>query len=103
RLDQLGPAVKRQEVLERLFRLFANGDEVDELPVVLRREADSLLVRDAPHRRRIDRTTEMYVQFGELIAERVRHLARRLTEVKHRRRHEEAERVARGSGLRASR
>jgi len=53
-LDQLGPVVQREERLERFALTFPDRDEVDELPVVLRRKADALLVRDAPERRGID-------------------------------------------------
>jgi len=64
--------VQREEVLERPFLAARERDEVDELPVVLRREADALRVRDAPEVRGIDGPTEMDVQLGELVAEGMR-------------------------------
>jgi len=64
--------VQPQERLERLPLALAYGDEVDELPVVLRRQADPLLVRDAPERRGVDGTAQMDVELGELVAERMR-------------------------------
>src|SRR5207237_864754 len=70
--DELGPVVELEEVLERLPALRVHGDEVDELPVVLRREADALGVRDAPHRCRVDGAAEMDVELGELVSEGVR-------------------------------
>jgi hypothetical protein len=54
RLDQLRPVVEREEVFERLLRLLANGDQIDEFPIVLGRQANSLVVRNAPHRGGID-------------------------------------------------
>jgi hypothetical protein len=67
--------VEREEGFERLALALADGDEVDELPVVLRREADALLVRDAPEGGGIDRSAEMDVELGQLIAEGMRDLA----------------------------
>jgi hypothetical protein len=76
RLDELGPVVQLQEVLERLPALGVHGDEVDEFPVVLGRKADALSVRDAPHRGWVDRAAEMHVKLSELVSEGVRHLFR---------------------------
>jgi len=72
RLDELGPVVEGQELIEGLALALADRDEVDEVPVVLHRETDPLLVCDAPEPCRIDRTAEMHVQLGQLIAEGVR-------------------------------
>ena len=72
RLDQLGPAVQREEVLERLPLLPADGDEIHELPVVLRRKTDALLGGDAPHRSGVDRAAEVDMELRELVAEWVR-------------------------------
>jgi hypothetical protein len=55
--------------------VLADRDEVDEFPVILRRETDPLLVRDAPERGGVDRTAEMDVKLGQLVAERVWDLA----------------------------
>ncbi len=67
--------VEGQELLEGLALPFADGDEVDELPVVLGGEPDALLVRDTPEGGGIDRPAEMDVELGQLIAERMRQLA----------------------------
>src|SRR5438552_1297294 len=72
RLDQLGPAAQREEVLERLPLLPADGDEIHELPVVLRRKTDALLRGDAPHRSGVDRAAEVDMELRELVAEWVR-------------------------------
>ena len=74
-MDELRPAVQREERLERLAFALADGDQVDEFPVVLRRQPDALLVSDAPESGGIDRAAEVDVQLGELVAERVRYLA----------------------------
>ena len=67
--------VQRQEGVEGFALALADGDEVDELPVVLRRQPDALLVRDAPEGGGIDRSAEVDVELGQLVAERVRQLA----------------------------
>jgi hypothetical protein len=64
--------VEREELLERTLPATRERDEVDELPVVLRRQADALGVRDAPEIRGVDRATEMDVQLGELVPEGMR-------------------------------
>jgi hypothetical protein len=64
--------IQAEERLERFALALADRDEVDELPVVLRRKADPLLVRDPPESRRVDRTAEVDVELSELIAERMR-------------------------------
>jgi hypothetical protein len=74
-LDELRPVVEREERLERLALALADGDEVDEFPVVLRRKSDALLVCDAPERGGVDRSAEMDVELGQLVAERVWDLA----------------------------
>jgi hypothetical protein len=61
RLDKLGPVIQRQKILERLLGLLADRDEIDEFPVVLGRKTDPLVMRDPPHRRRVDRPAEMHV------------------------------------------
>jgi hypothetical protein len=66
--------IELEEVLERLPALRVHRDEVDELPVVLRRKANALSVRDAPHRGWVDGAAEMHVELGELVSERMRHL-----------------------------
>ena len=81
RLDKLCPVVQSEEILERLLRLLADRDEIHELPIILGRQANSLVMRNSPHRGRIDGTTQVDVQFGEFIPERVRHYRRRLAEV----------------------
>src|SRR5205823_1713078 len=73
RLNELSPVVEREKILERLLRLLAYRDEIDELPVVLRGKPDPLVMRDSPHRRRIDGATKMDVEFSQLIAKGMRH------------------------------
>ena len=73
RLHELGPVIQREEVLERLLGLLTDGYEIDELPVVLRRKPNTLVMRDAPHRGWIDGPTEMNVKLREFVAKRVRH------------------------------
>src|SRR3712207_9236904 len=63
-LDELGPVEELQVAVEGP-RPVRHGDHVPELPVVLRREPDSLRVSDPPHDRRGDGPTEMTVQLGE--------------------------------------
>ena len=72
-LDQLGPVVERKEVLERFLRLLAHRDQVDELPVVLGREPDPLVMRDSPHRSRVHGAAQMHMQLSQFITERMRH------------------------------
>ena len=67
--------VQREERLERLSLALADGDEVDELPVVLGRKADALLVRDAPERGGVDGSAEVDVELGQLVPQRVWDLA----------------------------
>jgi hypothetical protein len=67
--------VQREECLERFPFALPDRDEVDEFPVVLRREADALLVRDAPQGGGVDRSAEVDVELGQLIAERMGDLA----------------------------
>jgi len=74
-LDELGPVVQREERLERFAFALADGDEIDERPVVLRGKPDALLVRDAPEGGGVDRAAEVDVKLGQLIAERVWDLA----------------------------
>ena len=64
RLDELGP-VEEVEVGGEAAAPTADGDEVAEGPVVLRREADPLGVRDAPHDRGRHRRAEMDVELGQ--------------------------------------
>jgi len=68
-LDQLGPVIQREERLERFALALPDRDQVHELPVVLRRKPDALVVRDAPERRGVDRAAEVDMQLGQLIAE----------------------------------
>jgi hypothetical protein len=66
RLDQLRPLVdpvERGQVGD-LARV-GDGDELDELPVVLDRQRDSLLVRQRPQDLGRDRAAEVGVQLGE--------------------------------------
>jgi hypothetical protein len=66
RLDQLGPVVDRVERVEVLDAArVGDGDERVELPVVLDRERDALLVRQRPEDVRGDRAAEMRVQLGQ--------------------------------------
>jgi hypothetical protein len=60
-LDLLGPVIEREELLERTLLPARDGDEVDELPVVLGGQTDALRVRDAPEVRGVDRSAEMDV------------------------------------------
>jgi len=64
--------VEREELLERAPLAARQRDEVDELPVVLRRQPDALGVGDAPEVGGVDGATEMDVQLGELVAEGMR-------------------------------
>src|SRR5437773_1566174 len=48
------------------------------------READALLVGEPPHGGGIDRPAEMNVKFGQLVTKGMRHLERRLAEVRRR-------------------
>jgi hypothetical protein len=72
RLDQLGPVIEREERLEGFPLTLADRDQIDELPVVLRREADALLVRDPPQRGWVDGTAEVDVELSELVSEGMR-------------------------------
>ena len=65
RLDQLGPVEQLEVAVEGPSAPRGHGDQVAELPVVLRRQADALGVGDAPHDGRRDRPAEMAVQFGQ--------------------------------------
>ena len=65
-LDQLRPVVDRVERVEVLDAArVGDGDERVELPVVLDRQRDALLVREAPHDVRRDRAAEVRVELGE--------------------------------------
>src|SRR5439155_17694262 len=77
-LDQLGPVIEGQELVEALPLAGGDGDEIDELPVVLGRKPDPLLMRDRPHDRRIDGAAEVGVEIDELVAGALRHPRRRL-------------------------
>ena len=69
RLDDLGPVVDLVELVEPLDALrIGDGDERVELPVVLARERDPLLVRDRPEDVGGDRAAEMGVELGEPFA-----------------------------------
>jgi hypothetical protein len=70
-LDELRPAVQREERLEGLALALADGDEVDEFPVILGREPDPLFVRDAPEGGGVDGAAKMDVKLGQLVTERV--------------------------------
>jgi hypothetical protein len=66
RLDQFRPfvdPVKRGQVGD--FARVGDGDELDELPVVLDRQRDPLLVRQRPQDLAGDRAAEVGVQLGE--------------------------------------
>jgi hypothetical protein len=66
RLDQLRPLVdpvERGQVGD--FARVGDGDELDELPVVLHRQRDPLLVRQCPQDLGRDRAAEVGVQLGE--------------------------------------
>src|SRR5438093_2834278 len=82
RLDELGPVIEREKVFKGFLRLLAHRDQIDELPVILGRQADALVVRDAPHGRRIHGATEVHMELSQFISERVRH-RRRLAEAEH--------------------
>ena len=69
RLDQLGPVVDLIELVEALDTVrVGDGDQCIELPVVLARERDALLVRDRPEDVRRDGASEVGVQLGEPFA-----------------------------------
>ena len=69
RLDQLGPVVDRVERLEALDPArVGDGDERVELPEVLHRQRDPLLVREAPEDVGGDRAAEVRVELGEPFA-----------------------------------
>ncbi len=66
RLDQLRPVVDLIECVEVSDTpRIGDRDEAVELPEVLHREGDALLVREAPQDVRGDRAAEMGVQLGE--------------------------------------
>ena len=66
RLDQLGPVVDLVERVERVDAArVGDRDEPVELPVVLDRERDALLVREAPEDLGGNRRAEVSVQLGE--------------------------------------
>jgi hypothetical protein len=66
RLDQLRPVIDLVERVEvRDAARIADGDEPVELPEVLHRQRDALLVREAPHDVRGHRAAEVGVQLGE--------------------------------------
>src|SRR5258705_1551650 len=66
RLDQLRPVVDLVERVEvRDTARIGDRDEAVELPEVLHRERDALLVREAPEDVRGNRPAEVGVQFGE--------------------------------------
>jgi sporulation-control protein spo0M len=46
--------IQREERLERLPLALPYRDEIDELPIVLRREPDALIVCDAPESRGVN-------------------------------------------------
>ena len=69
RLDQLRPVVDLVELVEPLHAVrVGDGDERVELPEVLHRERDPLLVRDGPEDVRGDRAAEVGVELGEPFA-----------------------------------
>ena len=74
RLDQLGPVEKLQVLVEGVTAPCRGRDHLAELPVVLRRQLDALLVGDAPHDGGRDGPTEVAVKLGE------RHPARQLAD-----------------------
>src|SRR5215207_5757888 len=65
RLDQLRPLVDLIELGEAFDPARVDGDQVDELPVILDRKRDPLLVGERPHDCGIDRRSEMSVQLRE--------------------------------------
>src|SRR5205823_1454090 len=68
RLDQLGPVIDLVESVERVDAPWVGDrDEAVELPVVLDREGDSLLVGEAPEDLGGNRGAEVRVQLGEAI------------------------------------
>ena len=65
-LDELGPVVDLVQLVEALDAArVGDGDERVELPEVLDRERDPLLVREAPEDLGRDRASEMRVELGE--------------------------------------
>ena len=70
RLDQLRPVVDLVEGVERVDAArVGDRDEPVELPVVLDRERDALLVGEAPHDLGGDRRAEVGVELGEALLE----------------------------------
>src|SRR5580765_213131 len=70
RLDQLGPVVDLVEGVERVDAArVGDRDEPVELPVVLDRERDALLVGEAPHDLGGNRRAEVRVELGEALLE----------------------------------
>ena len=68
RLDQLGPVVDLVECVEvRDATRVGDGDEPVELPVVLDRQRDALLVGEAPEDVRGNRAAEVGVELGEAL------------------------------------
>ena len=65
RLDQLRPLVDGVELGEALDAAGVDGHELDEVPVVLHRERDPLLVGERPHDGGIDRAAQVRVQLGQ--------------------------------------
>jgi hypothetical protein len=49
RLDELGPAVDAVELRKPVHSARVDGDELDEVPVLLDGQRDPLLVRERPH------------------------------------------------------
>ena len=69
RLDELRPVVDLVELVEPLHAVrIGDGDERVELPEVLHRQRDALLVGDRPEDVRGDRAAEVGVQLGEPFA-----------------------------------
>ena len=67
-LDQLGPVVDRVERVEVVDPAgVGDGNERVELPVVLDRQGDPLLVRETPEDLRGDRAAEVGVELGEAL------------------------------------
>jgi hypothetical protein len=68
RLDQLRPVVDRVERVEvRHAARVRDGDEPVEVPVVLHRQRNSLLVRERPQDVRGNRAAQMRVQLGQAV------------------------------------